>query len=124
VENGLVTFLRAQNRTRDANQAVNSEMAAFKQALAQYKGGLTDYNRVVLIQERLVERQQTLAEAQGQIALGLIQVYRALGGGWQIRCGTPAVVAPPLPVLPVAALPDNVDEADEDGVFVKPRPGR
>jgi hypothetical protein len=41
---------------------------------------------VVVIQERLVDRQQTLAEAQGQIAQGLIQVYRALGGGWQIRC--------------------------------------
>jgi hypothetical protein len=52
-----------------------------------------DYNRVVLIQERLVERQQTLAEAQGQIALGLIQVYRALGGGWQIRCEATAVPA-------------------------------
>ena len=29
---------------------------------------------------------QTLADSQGQIAQGLIQVYRALGGGWQIRC--------------------------------------
>jgi NodT family efflux transporter outer membrane factor (OMF) lipoprotein len=86
VEDGLVTFLRAQKRASDANEAVNTEMAAFKEALAQYKGGLVDYNRVVVIQERLVERQQTLAEAQGQIALGLIQVYRALGGGWQIRC--------------------------------------
>jgi hypothetical protein len=27
-----------------------------------------------------------LAQAQGEIALGLIQVYRALGGGWQLRC--------------------------------------
>ena len=86
VENGLVTFLRAQNRARDMNVAVTAEMAAFKEAFAQYKGGLVDYNRVVLIQERLVERQQTLALAQGQIAQGLIQVYRALGGGWQIRC--------------------------------------
>ena len=33
-----------------------------------------------------MQRQQTLAAAQGQIAQGLIQVYRALGGGWQIRC--------------------------------------
>ena len=45
---------------------------------------LVDFNRVVVIQERLVERQQVLAEARGQIALGLIQVYRALGGGWQL----------------------------------------
>jgi outer membrane protein TolC len=103
VENGLVTFLRAQKRARDQGTAVTAETAAFKEAFAQYKGGLVDYNRVVLIQERLVERQQLLAEAQGQIALGLIQVYRALGGGWQIRCGEQAPVAPadvpPAPVV-------------------------
>jgi hypothetical protein len=64
-----------------------------------------DYNRVVLIQERLVERQQTLAEAQGQIALGLIQVYRALGGGWQIRCERTAVSAAPGPVRGQAPSP-------------------
>jgi NodT family efflux transporter outer membrane factor (OMF) lipoprotein len=113
VENGLVTFLRAQSRARYQSEAVDAEMAAFKQALAQYQGGLVDYNRVVLIQERLVERQQTLAEAQGQIALGLVQVYRALGGGWQIRCppkpvpppeiGPPPVVGPPVVQLPAPA---------------------
>ena len=93
VEDGLVTFLRAQKRANKEQKAVAAEMAAFKQAIDQYKGGLVDYNRVVLIQERLVERQQTLAEAQGQIAQGLIQVYRALGGGWQIRCNPAAAVA-------------------------------
>jgi NodT family efflux transporter outer membrane factor (OMF) lipoprotein len=92
VENGLVTFLRSHRRTRDAVEAVTAETEAFKQALSQYKNGLVDYNRVVVIQERLVQRQQTLAESQGQIVQGLIQVYRALGGGWQIRC-EPAAVA-------------------------------
>jgi NodT family efflux transporter outer membrane factor (OMF) lipoprotein len=85
VENGLAEFLGAQQSTRDYNEAVKSESEALKEAIAQYQGGLVDYNRVVLIQERLVERQQALAQSQGQIALGLIQVYRALGGGWQIR---------------------------------------
>jgi NodT family efflux transporter outer membrane factor (OMF) lipoprotein len=115
VEDGLVTFLRAQNRTRDAAVAVDAEMAAFKEALSQYKGGLVDYNRVVLIQERLVERQQNLAEAQGQIALGLIQVYRALGGGWQIRCD-PGAAAAPTP----CAAPDEVVISVPD----VPGPGR
>jgi NodT family efflux transporter outer membrane factor (OMF) lipoprotein len=103
VEDGLVTFLRAQLRARDALEAVRAEAAAFKEALAQYEGGLVDFNRVVLIQERLVERQQTLAEAQGQIAQGLIQVYRALGGGWQIRCGPGVSVLPSPSLLPSQA---------------------
>jgi NodT family efflux transporter outer membrane factor (OMF) lipoprotein len=95
VENGLVTFLRAHKRARDLGEAVDAETEAFKEALAQYKNGLVDYNRVVVIQERLVERQQTLAEAQGQIVQGLIQVYRALGGGWQIRCARCQPSGPP-----------------------------
>jgi NodT family efflux transporter outer membrane factor (OMF) lipoprotein len=118
VENGLVTFLRAHKRTRDASEAVDAEMAAFKEAMVQYTNGLVDYNRVVLIQERLVERQQTLAEAQGQIAQGLIQVYRALGGGWQIRCaeGTAEAPAPvpapgPAPTAEAGPAPRTVLEA-------------
>jgi hypothetical protein len=41
---------------------------------------------VAVVAEQLVNRQNQLAQAQGNIALGLIQVYRSLGGGWQIRC--------------------------------------
>ncbi len=110
VENGLVTFLRAQTRTRAAKASADAEMSAFKEAVAQYKGGLVDYNRVVLIQERLVERLQTLAESQGQIAQGLIQVYRALGGGWQIRCG-PGEQVPPGPA-PVVEPIDETPKGD------------
>lgn len=111
VENGLVTFLRSQYRTRAAKEAVDAEMSALKEALAQYQNGLVDYNRVVVIQEKVVERLQTLADSQGQIAQGLIQTYRALGGGWQIRCG-PQVGAMPdgvppegMPAVPANPLP-------------------
>jgi len=33
-----------------------------------------------------LQEQDNLAVAQGNVALNLISVYRALGGGWQIRC--------------------------------------
>lgn len=120
VENGLVTFLRAQLRAKYANEAVIAEAKAFKEALDRYEGGLVDYNRVVLVQERLVERQQSLAEAQGQIATGLIQVYRALGGGWQIRCAPDAPVAgehgpAPAPV-PLESLPSPRPVAETPGL--------
>jgi NodT family efflux transporter outer membrane factor (OMF) lipoprotein len=93
VEDGLVTYLRSQIRVRDEGEAVNALTEAYREVLSQYKNGLVDYNRVALIQERLVERQVFLTDAQKDAALGLIQVYRALGGGWEIRCvqGTVAV---------------------------------
>jgi NodT family efflux transporter outer membrane factor (OMF) lipoprotein len=89
VEDGLVSFLNAQEEARFAKESADAQQASVKEAIAQYNGGLTDYNRVAVIQEQLVTRQNQLAQAQANIALGLIQVYRALGGGWQIRCDDP-----------------------------------
>jgi hypothetical protein len=55
-----------------------------------------------------VTQQDTLAQAQGEIVTGLIQVYRALGGGWQIRetgCDPhPADTAGPATPSPPAGL--------------------
>jgi NodT family efflux transporter outer membrane factor (OMF) lipoprotein len=96
VEDGLISFLKSQEETRFYRQSVEATLRAVQDAIAQYKAGLVDYNRVNVIERELVERDQQLAQAQGNIALGLVKVYRALGGGWQIRCGEPAV-GPPLP---------------------------
>jgi hypothetical protein len=76
-------------------------------------GLLTDYTRVAQLELNQVVLEDTLAQAEGEIALGLIQVYRALGGGWQIRCNgcseppiTPQCAAPtPEPAAPQNAPP-------------------
>jgi NodT family efflux transporter outer membrane factor (OMF) lipoprotein len=85
VENGLVTFLRANEREKRQRKSVDDETEAVKVSLAQYKAGVIDLTRVTLLQQNLVGLEDTLAQAQGEIATGLIQVYRALGGGWEIR---------------------------------------
>jgi NodT family efflux transporter outer membrane factor (OMF) lipoprotein len=85
VENGLVTFLRAQERTQFQSQSVADAEEAVKIALGQYQAGTIDFTRVTQLEQNLVLLQDTLAQARAEIALGLIQVYRALGGGWQIR---------------------------------------
>jgi hypothetical protein len=73
-----------------------------------------DFNRYVVIAQNLVLQQDSWAQAQGQIAQGLIQVYRALGGGWQIRLAPPAPAvpaAPPMPPMP-GAPPDPTRGAE------------
>jgi NodT family efflux transporter outer membrane factor (OMF) lipoprotein len=85
VENGLITFIRAQTRAKLQNQCVIDAEKAVKIALAQYTAGVIDLTRVTLLQQTLVQQQDTLAQAQGEIGVGLVQVYKALGGGWQIR---------------------------------------
>ncbi len=113
VENGLVTFLRGQERTKFQKESVLYAEKAVKTVTAQYDAGAVDFTRVTQIQQNLVFQQDTLAQAQGQIALGLIEVYKALGGGWQIRtqgCKStldfeaPALAAAPTPA---AAVPEG-----------------
>ncbi len=96
VENGLVMFLRAQERTRYQRASVEDGARAVQIATNQYRAGRVDFTRVTQLQLNLVQLQDTLAQAEGDIALGLIQVYRALGGGWQLRCtGCPPTCLPP-----------------------------
>ena len=86
VENGLVTFLESQEQVKYLSESVAAADRAVTVALAQYRGGTVDFNRVALVEQNLVLQQNLLAQAQGSIALGLIQVYRALGGGWELKC--------------------------------------
>jgi NodT family efflux transporter outer membrane factor (OMF) lipoprotein len=85
VESGLVQFLRSQEQAMFLNESVDASVRATNVALKQYEFGMVDFNRVVLIEQNLVQQQDLYAQAEGDIAQGLIEVYRALGGGWQIR---------------------------------------
>lgn len=87
VESGIVTFLRAQSRERLLNQSVDAAYRALAVIVGQYEAGLAgvDFNRYAVILQTLIQQQDSWAQSQGQIGQGLIQVYRGLGGGWQIR---------------------------------------
>jgi NodT family efflux transporter outer membrane factor (OMF) lipoprotein len=107
VENGLVTFLRAQQRMRSQAAAVEDTQKAVKIVLAQYPQ-LVDFTRVTQLEQTLVLQQDVLAQAQGEIATGLIQVYKALGGGWEIRLTDCQMVALPVRAQP---LPESLPES-------------
>ncbi|MBL9163000.1 MAG: efflux transporter outer membrane subunit [Planctomycetaceae bacterium] len=85
VESGLVEFLRSQEQATFLDASVSASVRATNVALTQYEFGMIDFNRVSLIEQNLVSQQDLYAQAEGDIALGLIEIYRALGGGWQIR---------------------------------------
>jgi NodT family efflux transporter outer membrane factor (OMF) lipoprotein len=85
VENGIVTYLKAQERAKLLDESVLNQEKAVKVVVAQYKVGTADFTRVAQIEQDLVTQQNAAAQAHGLIVTGLIQVYRALGGGWEIR---------------------------------------
>ncbi|HEY1786039.1 MAG TPA: efflux transporter outer membrane subunit [Pirellulales bacterium] len=97
-ENGLITFLKSQEQAKDLLASVAAAQKAVVIALAQYKAGMIDFNRVSLLEQNLVTYQNQQAQARGSIALGLIETYRALGGGWTSRLDPNLQNAPGLEV--------------------------
>jgi hypothetical protein len=127
-ENGMVTFLVAQDRARLLGESVDAAYRALAVIVAQYEAGLqgVDFNRYAVILQSLVSQQDQWASSQGQIGQGLIQVYRALGGGWEIRLGDNANVfrnLPPVINIP-AFTPEEIPaaEAIAEPVPTQPQP--
>lgn len=110
-EDGLVTFLQAQERTRHLDKSVSAAGAAVKDMFLPTAIGQPgfDFNRFALIEQNRITQQDLLAQSRGQIAQGLIQVYRALGGGWEIdQAGGPPMT--PWPALPPSVVPEGAEE--------------
>jgi NodT family efflux transporter outer membrane factor (OMF) lipoprotein len=92
VEDGLVGFLNAQKEVRSYAASVEADRSAVARGLDMYKRGQLDFNTLTTLEQNLAQHQDSLARSRGDIALGLIDVYRALGGGWQLKNEEPQVV--------------------------------
>ena len=87
VEDNLVAFLRAQERAQFLAQSTAAARKALDLAVLQYRQGIRDFTTVLTAQQALLTEQDNLASTLGSIAGNLVGVYRALGGGWEIRDG-------------------------------------
>ena len=87
VENGLSAYYTEKNALASLTTAANTARRASQLSLIQYKAGETDYTTVLSSEQAQLSAEDSLASSQGNVALGLISIYRALGGGWEIRNG-------------------------------------
>ncbi len=78
-------YLKSREQSEDLARSVTAAKAATEVGVSQYRTGTIDFNRVFNLETTQVQQQDGLATAQGNIALNLIAVYRALGGGWELR---------------------------------------
>ena len=87
VEDAMVAFVRRQQANRILTQAVVAAKRSADLSLLRYREGFSGYQRVLDAQQSLVAQQQRYATSQGDAVRSLIAIYKALGGGWQIREG-------------------------------------
>jgi NodT family efflux transporter outer membrane factor (OMF) lipoprotein len=86
VQTNLRGFLLAQEQAEHLAKSVEAARAATELGVQQFRTGTVDFNRVFNLETTLVQQQDQLANSQGSPSLYLVAVYRALGGGWQLRC--------------------------------------
>jgi NodT family efflux transporter outer membrane factor (OMF) lipoprotein len=93
VENGLTSFLQGREQVEYLRESVAAANGALDIGLIQYKLGTRDFTTILLAEQNLYTAQNNLAMAEGGVSTGLASLYRALGGGWQIRADNEFVPA-------------------------------
>ncbi len=91
VEDALIGFLKSQQRAGNLQKSVAAAQRAVELSFIQYREGAENFQRVLDAQSRLLQERNALAETRREIATNLIALYKALGGGWEIRNGKPVV---------------------------------
>ncbi len=87
VENGLSAFKYGKQSAAFLETAVSSARISTKLSIDRYKAGQTDFTTVLNALQQQLSVENSLVGAQGDVMLGLVSVYRSLGGGWQMREG-------------------------------------
>ncbi|MGD9138899.1 MAG: TolC family protein [Desulfobacterales bacterium] len=85
VEDAMVGFLKSQSAVFFLADAVKASKRSVDLSMIQYREGLVDYQRVLDTQRDLTTQQDNLVITAGSVGLNLVAMYRALGGGWEIR---------------------------------------
>jgi NodT family efflux transporter outer membrane factor (OMF) lipoprotein len=85
VENAIAGYISAQRQAALLSDSVAAARRAVEIAEAQYQGGTADYTRVLNTQQALQNEEDRLVSTRGAVALNLVNLYRSMGGGWEIR---------------------------------------
>lgn len=84
VDDALTAYREAQLRRADVARSVTENQAALRAARQRYQEGAIDFLNVITAQAQLLQSENDLADSDTQIATYLVNLYRALGGGWEI----------------------------------------
>jgi multidrug efflux system outer membrane protein len=82
VEDALVAVRTVNAQSRAQEEQVGALRSAFHVADLRYKGGITSYVDVLLAKRNLFDAEFALAATRRLHLVSVVQLYKALGGGW------------------------------------------
>ncbi|HUK48872.1 MAG TPA: efflux transporter outer membrane subunit, partial [Terriglobales bacterium] len=83
VSNALVAYRKDREFRIQQEQLFDSAQDAARLSEVRFKAGTTDYLEVLTNETNSFSAELGLAQAQGNELLAFVQLYQALGGGWQ-----------------------------------------
>src|ERR1700731_1812132 len=83
VDDALTAYREAQLRRADVARSVTENQAALQSARQRYSEAPIDFLNVNTTQAQLLQSENDLADSDTQIATDLVNLYRALGEGWE-----------------------------------------
>jgi NodT family efflux transporter outer membrane factor (OMF) lipoprotein len=84
-ENALSGFVHAQKRRAELKKSYDAAKRSTELSLYQYQEGLIDYQRVLDSQRSLYIAQDAYTRSDSEVTGNLINLYKAVGGGWETR---------------------------------------
>lgn len=108
VENAIVAYLKSHQQLQSYTLAAQAAQQAVRIAKAQYENGLVDFNTVINTLIAQAQQEDFLSTTRGDVAANLVQVYKALGGGWEIRNNTD-----PAELLPSGVKDEMLERTEE-----------
>ncbi len=85
VSDALISRSRFEEERGEQAEAVNAGRDAVSLATDRYKEGKASYYEVLEAQQQLFPAENTLSRIEAGRRLALVQVYKALGGGWSLK---------------------------------------
>ena len=82
VENALIAFNKEQQHCKSLKDSVAANGKAVDLSVVLYTEGLLDFLNVLVAQRSLFAVEDALVQSNRDIAIDLIALYKALGGGW------------------------------------------
>ena len=82
VSNALISYERTREFRKRQEERTEAHRSAAELANIRYEGGVTSYLEVLYNEQELFNAELGLSQARLNETLSVIQLYRALGGGW------------------------------------------
>ncbi|MDA9155566.1 efflux transporter outer membrane subunit [Methylophilaceae bacterium] len=83
VENAIKSYKEEKQRNASLNVSVSAAKKVNKITLARYTSGLIDFQEVQDAERVIFFQEDDLAKSNGNLVQFIIQLYKAMGGGWE-----------------------------------------